>query len=435
MNAINILTDNTDAVIVDRHEISPTPERLTNPPLKYQTECMRAWFASMTGSGEKIWHHQALGLKASSDDKNVVLATGTGSGKSLVFQAAVVADFVGNPHLTAFAFYPTKALASDQIGRWKNAFRDAGLDENSVVEIHGDISMTEREQLLPNARLIVCTPDILHAWFMRLLSSTDAQRFIRNLSICVIDEAHNLEGVFGSNCAYLFRRVRAAKRRSVLAAGSLFIEIRFVAASATVADPAGHLKALTGLPFVVIDESQNGAPTQAKTLLHIEGPEHGAVAETAMAEIITRIAGKIAPNAMIAFAEVRQMVERIASSAESKDVECYRAGFDKTDRNVIESGMRTGSLRAVVATSALELGIDVPQFTLGLNVGVPTSKKQVVPRLSLSFRPGLTGLLDSMLLTRWQCRVLHARVKLSMSHSVVPQIRCIWKAPCGRSTA
>lgn len=380
MPALNLLADNTDMPIVDRYEILPRPERKAKLSLDYQTDAMKKWFAEMTGDGEQVWHHQAIGLEALANDSNVVLATNTGSGKSLVFQAAVMRRLLDDPEATAFAMYPMKSLAIDQLERWKEAFRSAGLDESRVVEIHGDIHMSERDALLRRGSVIICTPDIVHAWFMPQLSNPLVQNFLRRLTMCVIDEAHNLEGVFGSNCAFLFRRLRAAKARALRLASLPTRHIQFVAASATMANPAGHLEALTGLPFIVIDEADNGAPTQAKTLLHIEGPEHGGVAEATAAEIISSVTAKIAEGAMIAFADGRQMVERIASSIGSDEVEPYRAGFEHVDRIAIAKGMRNGKTRAVVATSALELGIDVPQFTLGLNVGIPGSRKALRQR-------------------------------------------------------
>lgn len=387
-NTLDLLLTCAEANIVDRHDIPPKPERLALPPAGYQSERLCAWMKAMTKGREHVWLHQAMALEVLEAANNVVLATGTGSGKSLVFQADMVRRLVEDPEATGFALYPAKALASDQLVRWREAFRHAGIDEDSVVEINGDIPGFERDVLLKRARVIIGTEDIVQAWFMRLLASPDAQRFIRALRLVVIDEAHNLEGVFGSNCAFLFRRLRAARLRSLRAAGLPASEVQFIAASATVADPAGHLEALTGLPFEVIDETHNGAPSNAKTLLHIEGPEFGAVAEAALADIIDKLSSQIAPDALIAFADGRQVVERVASSIDSDEVEPFRAGFEPEDRVAIATGMRDGTKRAIVSTSALELGIDVPQFSLGLNLGVPGSKKAFQQRVGRVGRAG-----------------------------------------------
>lgn len=391
MNALELLMASTEAAIVDRVDIPARPERLVLPPETYLREALFGWMKQLARGREHVWLHQAMALQLLDDAKNIVLATGTGSGKSLVFQADTMRRLIDDPDATVLALYPAKALTSDQMGRWREAFRLADLDEDMVVEIHGDIPPAERDDLLKRARLIVATEDIVQAWLMRITAVPAAQRFLRNLQLVIIDEAHNLEGVFGSNCALLFRRLRAARLRALRAAGLPVTELQFVAASATIADPSGHLEALTGLPFEVIGEEHNGAPAHAKTLLHIEGPEYGAPAEAYLTDLVANLASKIAPNALIAFADGRQVVERVASNIGSDEVEPFRAGFELEDRAAIAKGMRDGTLRAIVATSALELGIDVPQFNLGLNLGIPMSKKAFQQRVGRIGRAG-TGL-------------------------------------------
>jgi DEAD/DEAH box helicase domain-containing protein len=388
MKALNLLVKSAEATIVDRHDIAARPERLRKPPEAYRSKPMARWLSAMTGGGDTLWLHQTKALESLAAGRNVVLATGTGSGKSLVFQADMVRRMVDDPAATGLALYPAKSLASDQLVRWREAFRRAGLDEDQIVEVHGDIPSAEREGILKRARLIVGTEDVVHAWFMRLLAADDAQQFLRALQLVVVDEAHDLEGVFGSNCAFLFRRMRAARHRSLRSAGLRPGEIQFVAASATIADPAGHLEALTGLDFDVIGEADNGAPRHPKILLHIEGPEYGAVAEANLSELVGRLASEIAPDALIAFADGRQMVERVASNTGSEEVEPYRAGFEFEDRSAIADALRKGRLRAIVATSALELGINVPQFNMGLNVGVPLSTKAFRQRVGRIGRSG-----------------------------------------------
>ncbi|QDM40387.1 DEAD/DEAH box helicase [Altererythrobacter sp. TH136] len=374
--------------VVDRFDIGAGPERLGDLPSAFRTDQLMPVIRALTRGGDKVWLHQAKALTMLGRGDNVVLATGTGSGKTLVFQAEMVRQFLADPDATGFALYPTKALAWDQLVRWRSAFAAAGLSADSVAEVNGSTSFIDRDAVLARARLIIGTEDIVHAWFMRMVAAPDAQRFARNLAFVVIDEAHDLEGVFGSNCALLFRRLRAARNRSRGAAALPENELRFVAASATIADPAGHLQDLTGLPFNVVSEEDNGAPRQAKTLLHIEGPEFGQVAESALASLIENLAGKIAPDSLIAFADGRKVVENVASTIARDDVEPFRAGFEPEDRSEIAAGMHNGSLRAIVSTSALELGIDVPQFAVGLSLGVPMSRKAFRQRVGRVGRSG-----------------------------------------------
>lgn len=388
MNALELLLTNTEAAVVERVDIPARPERLVLPHESYLRGRVFDWMKSIVGQRGHIYLHQAMALAALKEAKSIVLATATASGKSLVFQADTLRRLIDDPDATVLALYPAKALTSDQMGRWREAFRHVGLDDDTVVEIQGDIPPSERDALLKRARLIVATEDIVQAWLMRMGAIPAAQRFLRSLQLVIIDEAHNLEGVFGSNCAFLFRRLRAARFRALADAGLPATELQFVAASATIADPAGHLEALTGLPFEVIGEEHNGAPCHAKTLLHIEGPEYGAAAEANLTDLVARLSSQIAPNALIAFADGRQVVERVASTIGSDEVEPFRAGFELEDRAAIAKGMHDGTLRAIVSTSALELGIDVPQFNLGLNLGIPMSKKAFQQRVGRIGRSG-----------------------------------------------
>lgn len=388
MNALELLKNSTTAAIVARHEIPPRPERLAEWPEPYRNDRYSSWCKALARGREHVWFHQSTALEVADSARNVVLATGTGSGKTLVFIAAALRRLIEHRDATVLALYPAKALVGDQVNRWREALSHAGLDADLVAEVQGDVPPAERDDLLKRSRVLVATEDIVHAWFMRMIASTAAQRFISNLELIIIDEAHNLEGVFGSNCAFLFRRLRAARLRSLKDAGKAGDEIQFIAASATIADPAAHLEQLTGLPFEVIGEEHNGAPRDAKTLLHIEGPEYGAAAEANLAGLVANIASEIAPNALIAFADGRQVVERVATTIASDAVEPFRAGFELEDRKSIAVGMRDGTLRGVVATSSLELGIDVPQFNLGLNLGVPMSKKAFQQRVGRVGRAG-----------------------------------------------
>ncbi len=116
-----------------------------------------------------LWLHQTASLEAVAAGDNLVLATGTASGKSLVFQAAVIASLLAEDsrHLV---FYPQKALAADQKQRWIKALEHAGLPPTWVGEINGDIAMATRERVVAEARILLVTPDVVHAWMMRSLA-------------------------------------------------------------------------------------------------------------------------------------------------------------------------------------------------------------------------------------------------------------------------
>ena len=224
-----------------------------------------AWPAvrAQTGDGQ-LYLHQAMGLELVGQGHNLVISTGTASGKSLVFQAPTLHHLANNPNATAIAIYPIKALARDQVIRWQNMAEAAGLDPASINRIDGDVrDLTERRQILQRTRLALMTPDVIQQWLMayseplygkrplrhdlREVQNTqyNVRRFISNLAFLILDEAHTYDGTLGTHCLYLLHRLQQ-KRRELMAQ---FEPLRIIAASATIHNPAQHLETLTGLPF------------------------------------------------------------------------------------------------------------------------------------------------------------------------------------------
>jgi DEAD/DEAH box helicase domain-containing protein len=280
----------------------------------------------------------------------------------------------------ALVLYPLKALLADQFVKWKRLADDFGLPDGTVAELHGQVLPDERLEAIRNARIIVATPDVLHAWFMRQVSAPAFKHFLCDLRYLVIDEAHSYESVFGSNVAYLLRRFLSA-RRSACRDRNAERPLQLIAATATIADPAGHMQLLTGCPFEAVEEKDDGSPSHGRVVLHIEAPDNGAASETAITDVLTRLLASSQQGSFIAFHDSRQGVERIAKSIDADDVLPYRSGFEADDRTRIEWALRRGELRGVISTSALELGIDVAHFTVGMTVGVPQSKKAFRQRL------------------------------------------------------
>lgn len=276
--------------------------------------------------------------------------------------------------------YPLKALLSDQLARWRRLAEKLGLPAESVAELHGQVLADERLDAVKAARLVVATPDVVHAWFMRQVSAPAFKEFLCQLRYLVLDEAHSYESVFGSNVAYLLRRLLSARRRACRDR-SIDRPLQIIAATATIADPAGHMQLLTGWPFEAITEQDDGSPSYGCLLLHVEAPDFGVAAETTASDVLSRLLTKSNSGSFISFHDSRQGVERIAKSIDDDRVLPYRSGYESKDRSRIEAALRTGKLRGVISTSALELGIDIAHFTVGVNVGVPQSKKAFRQRL------------------------------------------------------
>lgn len=377
-NAFKELCDSGKLTEVERVEVPGRAEWTAPIPDTYRQGDLSQWLNAKFGQDETVWNHQAVALEQIDDGRNVVIATGTASGKSLIFQLPIMRELLEGDGV-AIVIYPLKALLSDQLSRWRQMAQELGLPANTVAELHGDIRMDERHDALQNARIVAMTPDLLQAWFMRQVSSPLFKQFLGKLRFLVIDEAHVYESVFGSNVAYLMRRFLIARNRAAKDLKSQ-AKLQIIAATATIYSPVDHMACLTGWPFVSVDEEDDGSPSHPRTLLHIDGPEIGGPGESMLKDIIQEI-GHATEDSFIAFHNSRQGVERVTKAIDRDDILPYRSGYEGKDRARIERQLREGALRGVVSTSALEVGIDVSGFTVGLNLGVPQSKKAFRQRL------------------------------------------------------
>lgn len=377
LRGFEALIKNGTLDVVERIDVPARAERRSSLPKAYTSGRVGEWIASRMPDSS-AWRHQSLALELVDAGRNVVVATGTASGKSLIFQLAVMREMLEGDG-RAIVVYPLKALLSDQLQRWRALAKDFGLPEGTVQELHGDVSMERRSEALRTARILVVTPDLLQAWFMRQVASPTTREFLTLLRFLIIDEAHVYESVFGSNTAYLLRRLLVARQRACRAQDRAR-PLQLIAATATIYGPRDHMHCLTGCEFEEIGEADDGSPAHGRTLYHIAGPE-GGPAEGTLIDVIGRIDAAAAAGTFIAFHDSRQGVERVCRAVGDDAVLPYRSGYETADRTSIEGKLRSGSLRGVVSTSALELGIDIAGFTVGMNLGVPQSKKAFRQRL------------------------------------------------------
>lgn len=364
-----------DFTVVEELEMPARPERREEVPPAYRVGGVGRWLLG-SSFDNGIWTHQAEALRRFERGSNIVVATGTASGKSLVFQAAALRMLDQRPDCAVLVLYPLKALVADQLVSWRQVMTSAGLSQDAVGRLDGDVLADERLQIIEKSRIVVATPDVTHAWLMSNLARPANRRFLGRLALLIIDEAHVFEGVFGSNCAYLFRRLAVAARLAAHQANVL----RVVAASATISNPSDHLAALTGLHFDTIDESLDGSPRHTRQIVHLacKAREEATIAT----ELQKVLLGGSDRGSFITFVDSRQGAERLAIRTEAEDkVRPYRSGYEASDRQAIERALREGSLRGVVSTSALELGINIPHFSVGMNLGVPASRKSFRQRL------------------------------------------------------
>lgn len=324
---------------------------------------------------------------------NVVIATGTASGKSFCFLLPVLDAIAHDPQARALLLYPTKALAQDQ-ARKISLLRGHG----AVTAIYdGDTPREQRRQIRQRASVLLSNPDMLH---VGILPGHDRwAEFLHHLRYVVVDEAHVYRGVFGSHVAQVLRRLR----RLCATYGS---NPRFVLASATIANPQELAERLVGLPFRVITE--DGAPRAERTIVlwnpPLEDPalgtRHSILAEASaiLGEVILAGARAIvfAPTRKateLIYAHTRARLEERArdwsgAATPANRILPYRAGYTPQQRRDIERRLFEQEVDAVVATSALELGIDVGDLDLSLVAGFPGTVTSLLQRWGRAGRSG-----------------------------------------------
>ena len=391
----DVLSSN-DFSVIESFEIPGRPARYEEiPTFLFDSEIgdyLSGWSSAISGQSG-IWVHQAQALEALGNDDNVVVSTGTASGKSLIFRALALHRVLLDPSSRVVVFYPLRALVADQLRGWREMARALGLDGNVVGQIDGSVPFSDRDKVLQDARIVVMTPDVCQAWLMSRLSMPVVRNFVGSLSTLVMDEAHTLEGVFGSNFAFLIRRLIAA-RNHLLADKDNVQPVQFVAATATISNPGEHMKQLTGAKFVVVDHEADGAPRYERIVSHIACPEGEELKVAKELQQRALINGK--DGAFITFLDSRKGVETLAMATQNDlgemlddpRISSYRGGFTSEARQRIELELRSGSSRGVVSTSALELGIDFPNLRVGFSVGVPPTRKAYRQRLGRVGRSG-----------------------------------------------
>ena len=288
-----LVRDSVD--VPERHEsLAAVPEAIRQSPISH--------IVGGVSPDGRLWKHQVQALQLLCESENVVVSTGTASGKSLIFQLYALHRLLTEPDSRVLVFYPLRALTNDQLSSWERLASLAGLGPDSVGRVYGGVSMHERDRIMESCRVLLMTPDVCQAWLMRTLGTPRVNRFIGSLALLVLDEAHVYESVFGSNTAFLLRRLLGAKRCLTQRRASAN-RLQMVAATATINNPAEHMKNLTGSQFKVVDESDNGASRSPRRIMHVEGPELGQDGEEFMVRLLEKICSMRERHRFISFVD------------------------------------------------------------------------------------------------------------------------------------
>src|ERR1700730_1051794 len=320
---------------------------------------------------EQLYSHQAKAVEAVAKGEHLVVVTPTASGKTLCYNLPVLQALVQQPEARVLYLFPTKALAQDQLAELTELAKS--LPDMRMYTYDGDTPQDARRSVRASAHLVLPNPDMLHPGI--LPHHTKWVNLFQNLRYVVIDELHAYRGVFGSHLANVLRRLTRICRHYGSAP-------QFIMASATIANPRELAERLTGEPVSEVGES--GAPTGEKLFLcynppvinaemGIRAPYLGEAAGLAIRFLKERVATIVfcqrRLSTEVVLASVKQGVED--RTGDAGIVRGYRGGYLRLRRREVEQGLRSGEELGVVATSALELGIDIGHLDAAVLAGYP----------------------------------------------------------------
>ena len=368
------------------HQIVPDGHRVFDPQPSIYGELDFALSQSLVNALfnsrgiTQLYAHQAEAINNLHDGHSVIVSTSTSSGKSLIYQIPMLHELENDPDSRGMYIFPTKALAQDQRRSMKEMLKYIPGFETVLVEtFDGDTPMKDRNTIRDEGRIIFTNPDMLHITI--LPQESGWRTFLKNLKFVVVDELHVYNGLFGAHVAFIMRRLR----RICAAVGNR--KVKFISCSATVANPEEHMKTIFGVDKVRLTDF-DGSPSGRKEFVCWNTPFKDAgdptsgrgdtFAETARLFCQLIIRGV----RVICFCRVRKQVEVLLGAVKTEfnsieRPECaalvmgYRGGYNAQDRRRIESEMFGGRLMGIIATTALELGVDIGSLDAVISMGFP----------------------------------------------------------------
>jgi DEAD/DEAH box helicase domain-containing protein len=325
---------------------------------------------------EQLYTHQAAAIAHALAGRNVVITTPTASGKTLCYNAPVLSAILRDASTRALYLFPTKALAQDQLAELhelSDLLSQRSEQPIGVFTYDGDTPQDARRAIRGRAHVVLSNPDMIHSGI--LPHHPRWAKLFENLKFVVIDELHAYRGVFGSHLTNVLRRLRRICRHY----GSNPV---FICSSATIANPRELAEALVEQPFELVAES--GAPRGEKFFLFVNPPvvnHQLGIRRSYLAET-RRVATEFLKRKLqlIVFTQSRLTTEILTTYLKDdfdgppgtrEQIRGYRGGYLPQRRREIEKGLREGSVRAVVSTNALELGIDIGALDVCVMAGYP----------------------------------------------------------------
>jgi DEAD/DEAH box helicase domain-containing protein len=351
----------------------------------------------------QLYSHQLSAWINSRAQKNIILASGTASGKTLAFNLPVLSTLLQNSEARALYLFPTKALAQDQLSTLINLTPETWNLKPAIYD--GDTPQSSRSSIRKNARIILSNPDMLHTGI--LPHHSNWSDFFCSLKFIIIDEAHTYRGVFGSHVANVIRRLKRV-------AHFYGVKPQFILASATIGNPKELAENLIEEQVELIDNDGSSRGERHFIIFNpqVTDPALG-LRKSALLESV-RLANDLLTHNIqsVVFARTRRTVEILLTylqvdqqptigndkSKFGNPIRGYRSGYLPHQRREIEQGLRDGTVKIVVATNALELGIDIGGLGAAILVGYPgtiASARQQAGRAGRGDDPAVSVLIAS----------------------------------------
>ena len=326
------------------------------------------------GGIERLYTHQAAAAEAAVRGANVVVVTPTASGKTLCYNLPVLNTMLADTLARALYLFPTKALAQDQLAELRLLDETLGQRINAHT-YDGDTPQSARPGIRKSARIVITNPDMLHAGI--LPHHTRWARFFQGIRYVVLDEIHTYRGVFGSHVANVLRRLK----RICAFYGA---NPQFICASATIANPLELAEHLVEETFTLVGSDQDGSPQGEKHFLFYNPPivdrelgiRRSAVSDARIlaerfleARVQTIVFARARLTTEVLLTYLRDSAVRDGLPVER--VQGYRGGYLPSERRSIERGLRERQVLGVVATNALELGINIGHLDACVMTGYP----------------------------------------------------------------
>lgn len=323
---------------------------------------------------KKLYSHQSKAIASVLHGHDTVIATPTASGKTMCYNIPVIDEIIKEKGTKALYIFPTKALAHDQL-REITSLTEQLQTKIVINTFDGDTPKEQRSKIKQTADIIITNPDMLN--FSVMPYHRGWATFLSGLKYIVIDEMHMYRGTFGSHTSNILERLRRI-------CNFYGVNPIYICSTATIANPQTHAENLTGRKMVLIDE--NGAPAPEKEFAIYVPPyvnkEEG-IRKSSRIEV-ANIAAKATSlgkstivfttsknNTEMLVKDIKRILER--ENEDSSTVQSYRSGYLPSERRSIERQLRDGTIKCIVSTNALELGIDIGSLDIAILHGYPGS--------------------------------------------------------------